>query len=170
MDRLLWMIVGVQLLWLLSGLSSFLAGTVAIGLWSLGYQFRWDPDHPYAAAIFPGALLAFVQLLTIGLGVWWLRLLFRPRRRILSVLAGHFFRRPIIVGLAAIGGGLLLSLSRSAGLLDIFLLKRLPREQFGVMSMSRGFANAFVFAATGFSLAALTVFLARRRLRLRVNS
>ena len=172
LDRLLWVAVGVQSWWVLSAISRLLAETAVIGgLTGLGYRFSitgLTGGRVWAVGIIPAALLSLVQISVLVLAVWGSWRLVRRRQASLSLFAGRFLRRPFFIGLVVVAGSVLLV--RSLGVVEqLFLSRWFPQDQFGLLAMSFSMANAVVSPATVLVLAALTVFLARRRLRLRTN-
>jgi len=163
------MAVGVQLLWLLTGLSSLLAEIVVIGaLTSLGYRFT--PTGRFTGAgLIPAALFTLLQISALVLGVRGCWLLVRRKEKSLAVFGARFFRRPFFIGLAVVAGGVLLV--RLGAVFDsILLMNWFPQDQIGAVAISRTLASAFIYLTTALALAALTVVLARRRLRLRTKS
>ena len=167
-DRVLWMVIGVQLLWVLSSLSSGLAETaVVLGLAKLGYHFKWSTSAPYASGIAAGTLIILVQLSILGLGVWGSWRVLRQREEALSAVAGRLLRYPLIFGLVVVVGVIM---ARSIGTLHVMVVAHsFGPEKAGLIQMSKSFASVFGFLATTVAFAGLTVFLARRRLRLRTN-
>jgi hypothetical protein len=171
LDRLLWMTVGVQLLGLLSTISWLLARWVVIGgLVGLGYDFKLNSSQPFPAGIIPGALLALVRALAFILAGWGCWQLVRRKENGLSVFAARFLRRPFFIGLVVVAGSMfMVSFLSNLDAILLFNKRGISNTPFEVVQISRSMANAFLSPATALALPALTVFLARRRLRLRTT-
>jgi hypothetical protein len=169
LDRLLWIVVGIQLLSVLSGLSAVLADAAVIGgLSGFGYHFGSAPDQRLlAASIVPGLLLAAVQLLVLALAVWGCGWLVQRKGKTLSVFASQILRRPLFFGLVVIVSRVLLQGSMRG--FNMFLAKWFPLGEFSAAVTSMAMAGIFISLAWTVTLAGLTVFLARRRFRLQAN-
>jgi hypothetical protein len=169
LDRLLWMAIGVQAVWVLTAISSFLARWVVIGgLVGLGYGFNYDFAHLMGAGYFPGSLVALIQVLTFILGAWGCWRLVRRNGDVVTSFVAKLLHRRFLVGLLLAGGSVLLV--RFITSMDYLLLMRwFSKERSGPVAISWGTASMCIFVATSLGLPALTVFLARRRLRLRTN-
>jgi hypothetical protein len=171
LDRLLWMVVGVQLVWLLTAISSFMARWAVIGgLTGLGYKFNYHFGQPLKAAIMPGLLLTFVQTVVCVLAAWggWLFIL--RKDNVLSTIANRLLQRRFITGVLVVGGSVLLL--RNLALLDYLLLlkKWFSDEKYGYLNYSWAMAGWYVWIVASLIPAAVTVFLARRRVRQRLRT
>lgn len=168
LDRLLWMAVGAQLLWLLSHVSLPMADAAVLGgLTGFGYHFRSAPDQGLGAAIIPGVLLIVFRLLSLTLAAWGCWCLVRRRGERLSIFASHIVRRPFFIGLTVVAGGAILVFL--LGSLELLIIRWFSARELGAIGLSINIAGVFNSLVTAVTLAVLTVFLARRRLRLRTN-
>jgi magnesium-transporting ATPase (P-type) len=108
-----------------------------------------------------------LRLLTFTLAAWGCWFVVRRRGETLSILASRILRRPFFAGLAVVAGcGIL---ARFVGGLSLLLLKWIPVGEYAELGVSMNMASIVISLATTLTFAALTVFLARRRLRLWTN-
>ncbi len=163
LDRLLWMLIGIQVLGLLSTLSAVLADTaVCGGLAGIGYDFA-HATGVWSRSLLPVALLSFAHLLVLGGAVgglwWWVR---RKESGLRSAAAG-LVRRPLLAGIAIclvlLVAGLVLN---SAAPL---LYRNYGPNALASIALSTTLARGIVYVAETVILAGLTVLLLRRRLR-----
>jgi hypothetical protein len=170
LDRVLWMAIGVQTVWVLTAISSFLAKWVVFGgLVALGYRFKYDFAHLMGAGFFPGSLISLIQVLTFILGAWGSWRLVRRNTDVLTSLVARLLRRRFILAVLLVSVSLLLV--RFITSLDYLLLMRwFSKERYGFVVFSWSTASMYVSVATSLAIPALTLFLARRRLHLRANS
>jgi hypothetical protein len=162
LERVLWMLIGIQVWGLVSGfVGSLSGGALSFGL--VNGRFNFD-THGRAVPIFLFALvrlLAFISSLAI---CWWL--IVRNGRRLGSKFE-RFLRQP--AKLTAIGGALCVvtvAVSFVGYGSTILLLKLADMRTFAEVSVSMQYGN-FYFGSMlqAIVLIALTLILARRHLR-----
>jgi len=162
LNRALWALIGIQTYGLIAKVAGLAGDGIAIGgLAVFGYKFTTGNNESFFAAL-PTVLLTSVQLLAL-VGtvacVWWL---FRRNESRISRL----FRRPAWVAGVAAGFCmlmLLLSMARSG---EVALLgKWFSKEAVGTIVFSAGITGMILNLTQIIALAALTVFIIRRKLR-----
>lgn len=163
LDRVLWMLVGIQLWGFVSlCLAAFAPKLLALGL--VGLNFDFSAHSPMV----PMSLFALAQLLALAGSVglcWWL--LAGSGRGLIRWMASLVQHRPMLVALGVVlGVGWLVgaSLPNAA---QMFLRSRVNPTTAGQIYMPMAVAGAFVGAFQSAALLALTLVLARRRFRLR---
>ncbi|MEO5802506.1 MAG: hypothetical protein ABIR24_03185 [Verrucomicrobiota bacterium] len=158
-DRMLWMLIGIQVWGLVSGLmNSISSNAVSLGL--IGGHF----DFAAHGRTFPMILFGLVRLLAIAgsLGIcWWL--IVRKGQSFGPRIEKSLHRRAM---LAAVCGSLCVIFLSSSLLIfgsQMLLLKFTDMRTFGE---AMAYSNFFGWAVQGLTLIVLTLFLARKRLRL----
>jgi hypothetical protein len=165
LDRLLWMLLGVQGWGLLRGLSSAAAHTVVCGF-VVGTGVPLGPEPEFGANLLPGVLFIlghlFALALCIGALVWCVRL---PEltpagwlRRLLS--------RPLAFGMMAAAIILLqLGVQSLVWAGDALWMRWMEPSQWGPLMTCGTTARVLVGLVQSVAIVALTVGLVRRRVR-----
>lgn len=168
LNRLLWMLVGIQAWGLVCGLSHAVGDAAVLGsLAGLGYNYQpsFRGTFPWAdQSLLPAALLLLAHLLALagGVGVcWWLALRkeHTVRERIAKAL-----RRPVLAGLCLV---VLSMLFASVSIFEVQLFQRFySQTQFGTIITSKTLAAVIFSPLQVIGMVAFTVLLLRRRFRL----
>ena len=164
LNRVLWMLIGAQLLsviYSLSGLGSSLA--VLTGLSGLGYRFQLDPHAPYRDGALVGALFALAQILAmiLILALGWS--LAKRARKGISAAVANVLRRPLLLVVAVLAGWLALLLVHVLTAVEnFFVVKSLGIEAMSAVSVSQSLAGASMTVVQTLALLTLTALLARR--------
>jgi hypothetical protein len=159
LDRVLWMLVGIQLWGVVSNcLAAFAPALLALGL--LGLNFDFNAHSPMV----PMSLFALAEVLALAGSVglcWWL--LVGSGRGLFRWLAPRLQRRPMLVVLGVVLAVTLLVASSlpSAGLM--FISSRVNPTTAGQIYMPMAAAGAFLHAFQIAGLLAMTLVLVRRR-------
>jgi len=162
LDRVLWMLIGIQVWALVSNvLGRIVRGGMSFGLGATNYDFG---AH---GRVVPVTLFLFVQTVTFigSLGLcWWLVVCKGP---MLGDWIERHLRRRIHLALT---GGLLWLFSTIALALSQ-IVQNLPHGIFAVsmageLNMALAISTTILTVAQGLTLIALTLYLARKRLRL----
>lgn len=165
LNRLLWMLLGIQGWWLLGGLSRLGADALIIGsLAGLGFEFKpVSGQHVLSHGLLPATLFALAQVATLAGGAAALYWLVRRKGRGIWSTASALLRRPWVAGLATLAGCAVFLSVAFAGVLETPLLFRgfsLPAV--GAIQVSKSLAAAALMVLQTFALASLTVVLARK--------
>ena len=163
LDRFFWMLIGYQVWAFISGAIGFVTrNALLFGLHGTGYDFK---AHSYAV---PVTLMALVNLAGFAGSLalcWWL--FYRKGQRFGLWLGRLLHRRATW----ALTFGALYLLSLSITLIgwgtQSLLVTSVGRENIGAFYTSLSFSSAITFFITPVVLVGLTLFLARKRLRLR---
>lgn len=161
LDRMLWMLIGVQVWGLVSGLAgSLTSGAVSLGL--IGGNF----DFAGHGSTVPVLLFALARLLALAGSLALCRWLVVGKGPALGSWIGRFLDGRTKIALMC---GALFLLTAAASLLSFgpaSLLSRLAAPQtFGSVTVSRSYAEFFSWPIQTATLIALTLILARKRLR-----
>jgi hypothetical protein len=158
LDRLLWMVVGIQLFWLCTGLATNFSRMAVIGLAKgFGYQFKQPQDWGWFT--FTAGIFVAARLLALIAAVWVSWTLIRRSSAIFSWV----FLRSFGTGLAIIAGaGILVDVM---GVSNIVFVRWFSVQEYGAMMMSASISEIVVALLTILAIAALTIYLVRRRLR-----
>ena len=163
LDRILWMLIGVQVWGLVSGVvSSVVRGALSFGLAGANFDFT---SHGRAI---PVVLFTLVQLLAIvgSLAIcWWLIV---RKGQNFGAWIGRLLQRPVTL---AVTCGLLCVLSLAIWTVShgihMLLLRFTSVRVFGEISTSLAYSSLFVWVTQVAALLTLTLLLARKRLRMR---
>ena len=163
LDRVLWMLVGIQLWWFMSTcLVAVAPALLALGL--LGLNFDFSAHSPMV----PMSLFALAQLVALAGGVglcgWLLARSGRGRFRWLASLVQH---RRMLVALGVVLGVVLLVGDSLPSAAQMFIRSRVNPTTAGQIYFPMSVATAFVGAFQSAGLLALTLVLVRRRFLLR---
>jgi hypothetical protein len=159
MDRLLWMLVGVQLNGLVGAVSGPVADAAVLGgLARVGYDFQSGLQAPVLVA---AALLAGTNLLALAGAIaavcWWMRRKQSHTRQI----ASRLIQWPIVAGLLLV---IFMLAVRVCTSLELPLLSHLySTSTLGSVAMTRSLSNGVLSILQTVVLAAATVFLLRHR-------
>ena len=161
LDRMLWMLIGIQVWGLVSGLAGDISsGAVSLGLISGNFDFA---GH---GSTVPVLLFALARLLALAGSLALCRWLVVGKGSALGSWIGRFLDSRMKT---AVMCGALLLLSAIASMLSsgpASLLSRLASPQtFGSVTISRSYADLFSWPVQTAALIALTLILARKRLR-----
>jgi len=171
LHRAFWMLLGIQLWALVVEFSRVTVDAVVLGgLGGLNYQFSNPASSTLPAHFAPAILLTFARIgavfACIAACCW---LAYRKEAGILK-RGASLLRRPFFVALAVISPCLILLGTRLVEVAETMLLaKWVPVTAFGSIHVTRQLSSFVVLMLLTLILAAVTVSLARRRLRLRGN-
>jgi hypothetical protein len=162
LHRALWMLIGVQVWSVLSGLERVASELAAVG-GLVGYGRDWieAPGQAWLARV---AVLSFVaQAATLVFGVWFCSWLIRRRERQLAVRAAQVLNRPALLGLAVAAGFVMLVAIQFFGWAESALFAvKLHAKQFGLLTASRMWGSLGLGLAQILALLVCTALLARR--------
>lgn len=164
LDRVLWMLLGIQLWGLLGGLSRLVSDVaVTAGLIGVGYQFGDIGGFGTVSLLLPGSLFLGAQTLVFLLGVvgvfWFMRSLGKP------FSAGLQNRPAILVLVAIFLCGSQLAVVGTGYAAPILWARWLTTSQYGGFVYSKSVASSTLLVVQIVALVALTFWLARRRSR-----
>jgi hypothetical protein len=166
LDRLLWMLIGVQCWGVLVGLSRAAADAVVSG-GLVGSGIRIGQHQGFGSnLLLPGTLFFVVQLAALVFSIVALVWCVRLQGKVPAAWLRRMLSRPVALGAAAAGIVLLQVASQIAMWLENTLwLKWLGAPQYGVLVASKSSALGLVYLVQIVAIAALTVWLVRRRVR-----
>ena len=157
-DRVLWMLVGIQLWGFVTGLVTLARGLLGFGLTGLGFDFG---AH---SPMVPMSLFALVQVLALGGSVAFCAwLLAGSGRELLRRLASSLQRRGTTVAVGVAIGVVLLVGQALPVACQALLLSHLGPGTAGRIFASASYASALMGIVQMAALLALTLVLARRR-------
>ncbi len=163
LDRLLWMVVGVQVWGLVVLLSHAAAdGAVLGGLAGLGYKFPhsalpWTSHLPTATAFGLANVLALAGCVA---GCWWLA---RRKESTARQVAAKALRRPVLLGLAA--SVLVLTVSMVGSAEWSLLAQFYGPEALGNIATAQALSRMVLILLQTLGFVVLTIVLLRRRFR-----
>ena len=163
LNRLLWMLVGIQVWGLLATVSHLAADAAVLGgLTGLGYRFR--QFYPLSVGgVFAAALFGLANLAVLAGGVagcWWLM---RRKETSFHQATVKAMQRPVLVGLAL--SLLLLVIALAPAAQWALVQKCYAREAAGNIAMARAFSGLVFGPLQTLAFVVLTIMLFRRRLR-----
>jgi hypothetical protein len=162
LDRVLWMLIGIQV-W---GLAS---GTIASVIRTL-LSFAWPGSDSWSAESFVLPVIIFTLLQVSGVAVaaafcWWL--IVKQGSRIGTALKPMLALRPARVATFLALSVLTLLLHALSPMLVMLVVRTRNLDAFAQVSVYSSYAQMLVAPLTVIGLLAITFLLARRRLRLR---
>ena len=165
LNRLLWMLIGLQVWGVLTAVSRFLTNAMVVGgWWGLGLptpSSQWGLT--WSRALLPATLMSLVHLQVLGgilVGLW--RVIRRKEMHANDFLV-RALRRPVLLGTGAVL--MLLVLSAVGPVEQMLISRRCQPPEVGAISLCQGLSwSLFRFAET-FGFVALTIALLRRRFR-----
>jgi len=163
LNRVLWMLVGVQVWGLLCTIAGLVTNAAVLGgLAGLGYKFQ-HTARPYSDNLFPAAMFSLANLLALVAcvaGSWWI---VRRKEDAVSKAAAKSLQHPVLLGLAV--SLLFVAFTLSSTLLQMPLMSLYyPIEAIGNISMARALASFVLGPLQTLGFVVLTIMLCRRRL------
>lgn len=163
LNRLLWMLIGVQVWGVLSGAARTVSNAVVLGgLWGLGTS--WDLLHAgfdWSRAMIPVALITLAYLVALAgvlFGCWRI---VRRREAEAGVILARAMRRPVVLVVAATFALLLLP---GLGMLESWLFTfNSPAAAVGAVAAYQAVSGSLLHLAQTLGFVVLTVALLRRR-------
>lgn len=165
LNRVLWMLVGIQLWGFIGAVSGMLGQLATASLNIFGYPFQTAGQNVFGLPMpaLPTAIFITTNVMALVMmtaGCWWL---IRRNEKRLSVL----LRRQGWLIFAGISLCLLMLLrGMASGLGFALLVKTLGITAYGKIAVSMSFGTVVLFALQPIALASLTVLIARRQVRL----
>jgi hypothetical protein len=165
LNRLLWMLIGLQVWGVITTVSKFLTNAVVVGgWWGLGFptpSSQWGLS--WSRAVVPATLMSVVHLLLLGgilVGLW--RIIRRNEMDANDFLA-RALRRPVLLGAGAVL--LLLVLSAIAPVEQMLMWRRSSPPEMGAISLCQALSGWLFRLAETLGFVVLTIALLRRRFR-----
>jgi hypothetical protein len=167
LNRLLWMLVGIQVWGLMNTISYVVDTAVLGGLAGFGYHFPRAYPLP-AGSVFAAALFGLTNLLVLAVCVaacWWL---VRRKENTAHAALVRALRRPVLLGVAVT---MLLLVISFVAMFELPLVYKLyTPEAVGNIALAKSFGHLVLVPLQTLTFVVLTVVLLRRRLRLGVVS
>ena len=165
LNRLLWMLIGLQVWGVITTVSRFLTNALVVGgWWGLGLQTpssQWGLT--WSRAVLPATLMSLLHVLVLGgilAGLWRI---IRAKEMDANDFLARALRRPVLLGAGAVL--MLLVLSAVGPVEQMLISRRCPPPDVGAISLCQGLSwSLFRFVET-LGFVALTIALLRRRLR-----
>jgi hypothetical protein len=162
LNRALWMLLGVQLWFVLSSLTQVTSDlTVVGGLIGFGRDLNPAPGQAWATdiAVLFGVAQVAMWLLSIWGCVWFVR----RREKGLQARATEVLRRPGLLALAVTAMWVVFLVIRSSGFAEnAFLHSKLTVKQLGLVGVSRMWSSVVLSIVEVIALTVVTALLARR--------
>ncbi len=162
LDRMLWMLIGLQV-WqfVLRVLNLVGSDAMYLGLYGIGYDAK---SHGYASPVIVSTLIQFFGVAASAAVCGWLFL--RKGQSLGRLLARAVHRRTTMMITFAACVVLPLAVSAASSFTSVWLNRMLGPQKFGEILVPISVSWAITQLTTIAALVALTLFLARKRLRL----
>ncbi len=163
LNRLLWMLIGLQVWGVITMVSKFLTNALVVGgWWGLGLQTpssQWGLT--WSRAMLPATLVSLVHLLVLGgilAGLWRI---IRAKEMDANDFLARALRRPVLLGAGAVL--ILLVMSAVGPVEQMLIFRHCSPPEVGAISLCQALSGSLFRFAETLGFAALTIALLRRR-------